>query len=81
LSGHAPVQRLSPDGREQLDNAVFERLPLGPCRFARSGNTIGADRVIFDGRAPSGATLLKWAARDNDQTMLYGAELHVNVAR
>ena len=25
------------------------------------------------------ATLLKWAARDNDRTMLYGAELHVMV--
>jgi pimeloyl-ACP methyl ester carboxylesterase len=27
------------------------------------------------------ATLLKWAARDNDRTMLFGAELHVPVAR
>ena len=25
------------------------------------------------------ATLLKWAARDNDRTALYGAELHVAV--
>jgi dienelactone hydrolase len=25
------------------------------------------------------ATLLKWAARDNDRTMLYGAELHITV--
>jgi hypothetical protein len=25
------------------------------------------------------ATLLTWAARDNDRTMLYGAELHVTV--
>jgi hypothetical protein len=25
------------------------------------------------------ATLLKWAARDQDRTMLYGAELHINV--
>jgi hypothetical protein len=24
-------------------------------------------------------TLLKWAARDNDRTMLYGAELRVSV--
>jgi hypothetical protein len=24
-------------------------------------------------------TLLMWAARDNDRTMLYGAELHVTV--
>jgi hypothetical protein len=25
------------------------------------------------------ATLLTWAARDNDRSMLYGAELHVTV--
>jgi hypothetical protein len=25
------------------------------------------------------ATLLKWAARDNDRTMLYGAELSIAV--
>jgi hypothetical protein len=24
-------------------------------------------------------TLLKWAARDNDRTTLYGAELHIAV--
>jgi hypothetical protein len=27
------------------------------------------------------ATLLKWAARDNDRTMLFGAELHVSVVQ
>ncbi len=36
--------------------------------------------VMFNGRVePSVATLLKWAARDNDRTMLFGAELHVKV--
>src|SRR5205085_1414706 len=34
-------------------------------------------RVVSDTRVePSVATLLKWAARDNDRTMLFGAELH-----
>jgi acetyl esterase/lipase len=37
-------------------------------------------RVVFNGRVePSIATLLKWAARDNDRTMTFGAELHVRV--
>jgi molybdopterin-dependent oxidoreductase alpha subunit len=37
-------------------------------------------RVVSDARVePSVATLLKWAARDNDRTMLFGAELHVSV--
>jgi hypothetical protein len=35
-------------------------------------------RVVADARVePSVATLAKWAARDNDRTMLFGAELHV----
>jgi hypothetical protein len=35
-------------------------------------------RIVSDQRvAPSLATLVKWAARDNDRTMLFGVELHV----
>ena len=35
-------------------------------------------RVVAERRVePSVATLVKWAARDNDRTMLFGAELHV----
>ena len=39
--------------------------------------TVTADgRQLFSGRVtPSVATLLKWAARDNDRTMLYAAEV------
>ena len=38
-------------------------------------------RTVFDGRArESLATLMKWAARDNDRTMLFAAEIHVRVA-
>lgn len=37
-------------------------------------------RVAFEGRvARSLETLITWAARDNDRTMLFGAELHVKV--
>jgi hypothetical protein len=37
-------------------------------------------RVEFNGRVdPSVATLFKWAARDNDRTMLFGAELHIKL--
>jgi hypothetical protein len=31
--------------------------------------------------SPSVKTLLTWAARDNDRAMLYGAELHIRLAR
>ena len=35
-------------------------------------------RTAFDGRVePTLATLLKWAARDNDRTMLFAAELRI----
>ena len=35
-------------------------------------------RPMFDGRvSPSLETLMKWAARDNDRTMLFVAELHI----
>ena len=38
-------------------------------------------RIVFEGRVqPSVETLMKWAARDNDRTMLYGAELKVDLA-
>jgi predicted esterase len=37
-------------------------------------------RTLFDGRVTKDvAALLKWAARDNDRTMLYGAELKIRV--
>jgi hypothetical protein len=36
--------------------------------------------VVFDGMVDRNVTtLLTWAARDNDRTMLFGAELHVTV--
>jgi hypothetical protein len=36
--------------------------------------------VAFEGSvAKSVETLSTWAARDNDRTMLFGAELHVKV--
>jgi len=37
-------------------------------------------KVAHDGLVkPDVATMLTWAARDQDRTMLYGAELHVLV--
>jgi hypothetical protein len=37
-------------------------------------------RSVFDGRVDSSvATLTKWAARDNDRTMLFAAELHISL--
>jgi hypothetical protein len=36
--------------------------------------------VVAEGvQPPSVATLMKWAAKDNDRTMLFGAEVHVTI--
>lgn len=49
--------------------------------FARPVKVIANGRVVFDGAVQrSVATLLKWAARDNDRTMLFGAELQISLA-
>jgi predicted esterase len=45
-----------------------------PIRVTANGRSV-ADGI----QQPSLATLMKWAARDNDRTMLFGAELHVTV--
>jgi hypothetical protein len=48
--------------------------------FAQPVKVEANGRVVFNGRVePSLATLVKWAARDNDRTMLFGAELHVKL--
>ncbi len=47
-----------------------------PVRVVANGDN------VFDGRLePDVRTLLKWAARDNDRTMLYGAELQIELDR
>jgi hypothetical protein len=39
-------------------------------------------RVVFDAKVQSSiATLMKWAARDNDRTMLYAAEIPIRLSR
>jgi hypothetical protein len=48
--------------------------------FSQPIQVILNGHVEFEGIVqPSVETLLKWAARDNDRTMLYGAELHLSV--
>jgi hypothetical protein len=38
-------------------------------------------KMVYDGTVqPSAATLMKWAARDNDRTMLYAAEIPIKLA-
>jgi hypothetical protein len=48
--------------------------------FAKPVTVIADGKTLFEGRVQKSLeTLMKWAARDNDRTMLYGAELKVTV--
>jgi hypothetical protein len=55
---------------------------LSPAQFdfGRPVTIVANAQTAFDGRVEkSVATLMKWAARDNDRTMLFGAEISVKV--
>ena len=46
--------------------------------LARPVKVVANGRTAFEGRVePNLQTVLKWAARDNDRTMLFVAELHI----
>jgi len=48
--------------------------------FARPVKVVANGRTVFDGKVErSVKTLLKYAALDNDRTMLFGAELHIKL--
>jgi hypothetical protein len=58
------------------------RLLLSPDAFdfGKPVKVVANGHVVFDGRVTKSVeTLMKWAARDNDRTMLFGAELHIKV--
>jgi hypothetical protein len=62
--------------------AAFTLL-LSPDRFdfSRPIQVVANGRTVFNRRVEkSTRTLMKWAARDNDRTMLYGAEVLVTLA-
>jgi hypothetical protein len=94
LSGNAPVFRNGRSGRVDLvrnGNTVTVRsrgvkaftLLLSPDQFdfTRTITVVVNGRTAFDGRVEkSVATLTKWAARDNDRTMLFGAEIPVKLS-
>jgi hypothetical protein len=50
--------------------------------FSRPITVVANGKTTFEGRqTKSLATLMKWAARDNDRTALFGAELHLRISR
>jgi hypothetical protein len=50
--------------------------------FAKAVKVVANNRTVFDGTVEKNLrTLLKFAAADNDRTMLFGAEIHVDLTR
>jgi membrane-associated protease RseP (regulator of RpoE activity) len=50
--------------------------------FGKPVKVVANGRTVFDGKVEKNVrTLMKYAASDNDRTMLFGAELHVDLAR
>ena len=48
--------------------------------FSKPIRVVANGQPVAEGiQQPSVASLMKWAARDNDRTMLFGAELHVSI--
>jgi len=48
--------------------------------FTRPITVVANGRTVFKGRVEKSVrTLVKWAAIDDDRTMLFGAELHIRV--
>jgi hypothetical protein len=48
--------------------------------LGRPVKVVANGKTVFDGRVePDLRTLLRWAARDNDRTMLFVAELHIKL--
>jgi hypothetical protein len=63
--------------------AAFTLL-ISPDQFdvAKPVKVVANGRTVFNGRVQKTlATLLKYAAADNDRTMLFGGEIHVDLAR
>ena len=48
--------------------------------FSKPLTVVADGKAVFQGMVPTRVeTLMKWAARDNDRTMLYGAEIQVTL--
>jgi hypothetical protein len=79
-SGRVDVERSGNTIRATTRGVKTFTLLLSPAVFdLTSPITVIADgETVFEGRVtPSTATLLKWAAQDDDRTMLYTAELRI----
>jgi hypothetical protein len=83
-AGSVDLQRTGNTVQATTKGVTAFTLLLSPEQFdfKQPIKVIANSREMFNGRVePNVGTLLKWAARDNDRTMLYATELHIKLAR
>lgn len=81
-SGRVDLVRTGNTVEAQTRGVAAFTLLLSPDEFdfSQPVTVVTNGRGAFEGRGErSVATLVKWAARDNDRTMLFGAELPISV--
>jgi len=81
-SGRVDLVRVGNTVRATTRGVAAFTLLLSPDRFdfSKPVTVVANGQTVFEGRVQKDLrTLLKWAAADNDRTMLFAAELHVKV--
>jgi hypothetical protein len=81
-SGRVDLEREGNTVRATTRGVLGFTLLLSPDQFdfAKPLTVVANGRTVFNGRVRKDLrTLLKWAAEDNDRTMLFGAELHITL--
>jgi hypothetical protein len=69
-----------PQVKDSFETFVRDHPVAGSIRFLATGHSGANGKTVFDRKVEKDLrTLMKWAAVDNDRTMLFGAEVHVRV--
>ena len=82
-TGRVDLVRTGNTVEASTQNVTAFTLLLSPSKFDfdKPVKVIANGREVFNGRVERDVkTLLKWAAKDNDRTMLYAAELKINLS-
>jgi hypothetical protein len=83
-SGRVDLVRTGNSVQATTKGVAAFTLLLSPDKFdfGQPVKVVANGREVFNAKvAPSVKTLLKWAARDNDRTMLYAAEVQIRLAQ
>ena len=83
-SGRVDLVRTGNTVEAETNGVAAFTLLLSPDQFdfTQPVKVVANGRVMFEGRVEKSLpTLMKWAAADNDRTMLFGAELRIDLTK